>query len=120
MSLTEFHARLGNTALLFILVCGLWGIMGYLRRQPISSSYAGTLVIGEGLLLVQAAIGVLLLLGGGRPERGVHILYGVLTGLCLPGTFVYTQGRQSRAESLIYGLVGLFIFALALRARITS
>lgn len=120
MSLIEFHARLGNTAILFMLVCGLWGTISYLRGQPVSSSYAGTLVIGEGLLLLQAAIGMGLLLAAGRPGRGIHILYGVLTALCLPGAFVYTKGRRERVESLIYGLVTFFVFGLALRAMTTA
>lgn len=120
MSLVEFHARLGNTVILFILICGLWGIVGYLRGQSVSSNYAGTLVIGQGLLLAQAAIGVWLLLASGRPERSVHILYGVLAALCLPGAFAYTKGQRDRVESLVYGLASFLIFALALRARITS
>jgi hypothetical protein len=101
-SLVELHARLGNAAVLFVLVCGLWGLIGYLRGQPVSPSFWGALVVGL------------------RPGQLIHFLYGVLTVLSLPTAYAYSRGRSGRRESLLYGLVCLFIFGLALRAMTTG
>ncbi|MFQ5854251.1 MAG: hypothetical protein ACE5LU_01205 [Anaerolineae bacterium] len=116
MSLVELHAGLANTARLFALVVGLWALLNYVRRQGISPSYWGTLVIGELVLVAQALIGVVMYFQGGRPPGIVHFLYGVLVLLIWPGVYAYTQGRDTRREALIYGLASLFLFGLAWRA----
>lgn len=116
MPLAEIHARLGNTIMLFTLVVGLWALFNYVRRQGLPPSYWGTLVIGELLLATQALVGGVMYFQGGRPPRIIHFLYGVLVLLIWPGAYVYTEGRDTRREALIYGLASLFLFGLALRA----
>jgi len=114
--LLNLHDRLANTALLFVLIVALWALFNYLRGQGISPSYWGTLVIGEGLLLIQGLIGLVLFLQGARPPRLIHILYGIVVLLVWPGVYTYTQGRGTRREALIYGVATLFLFGLLLRA----
>jgi hypothetical protein len=115
--LLTLHARLLFTILLFFGALTLWGVVGYLRGQPISGGYRGALAIGELLMLAQFIIGVLLLIGGRQPAReAVHILYGLVAIIMLPGTFAYTRGRDSRWEQLIYAAVCLFLCGIALRA----
>lgn len=116
MSLVGIHGRLANTAVLFTLVVGLWALFNYIRRQGLSSSYWGTLVIGELLLAAQGLVGVVMFAAGGRPPRLIHFLYGVLVLLVWPGVYVYTEGRGTRREALIYGLASLFLCGLALRS----
>lgn len=116
MPLVELHARLANTVQFFTLVVGLWALFNYVRRQGLTPSYWGTLVIGELLLAAQAVIGVVMYIQGGRPFRIIHFLYGVLVLLVWPGVFAYTDGRNTRREALIYGLASLFLFGLSLRA----
>ena len=116
MSLVAIHARLANTVVLFTLVVGLWALLNYARRQGLSPSYWGTLVIGELLLATQALLGVAMFVQGGRPPRVIHFLYGVLVLMVWPGVYVYTEGRDTRREALFYGLASLFLFGLALRA----
>lgn len=121
MSLTEIHARIATSAVIFAAICALWGIFSYLRRQPVSSSYWGTLIIAELLMLAQGLIGVLLWLEGLRPERGiVHILYGVTAVISLPAAYVYSGGRDSRRENLLYGVVCLWLFGITLRGLTTG
>jgi hypothetical protein len=111
------HMRLLVTILLFFGALTLWGLFGYLRGQEISGGYRGALAIGELLMLAQFVIGVLLLLGGRQPSRPtIHILYGIVAIMMLPGTFAYTRGRDSRWEQLIYAAVCLFLCGIALRA----
>ena len=115
--LLTMHARLLFTILLFFGALSVWGLFNYLRGQGVSGGYRGALVIGELLMLAQFIIGVLLLLNGRQPPRlSVHILYGVVAIIMLPGTFSYTRGRDARHEQLIYTLVCLFLCGIALRA----
>lgn len=116
MPLVEIHARLANSVVLFLVVVGLWALVNYARRQGLSSSYWGTLVIGELLLAGQAVVGAVLYAQGGRPPRLVHYLYGVFILLVWPGIFAFTQGRSGRREALIYGVASLFMVGVAIRS----
>src|SRR4051794_13160465 len=109
-TLIVLHARLLITILLFFGALALSGFFSYLRGQGLSGSYRGGLAIGELLMLAQFILGVILLIGGRHPPReAVHILYGLVAVITLPGAFAYTRGRDSRYEQLIYAIVCLFL-----------
>ena len=115
--LLAIHARLLFTILLFFGALAIWGFVGYLRGQGISGSYQGALAIGELLMLAQALVGVALWIGGREAYRqSIHVLYGIVAVIMLPGTFAYVRGRDSRWEQLIYAVVCLFLCGIALRA----
>ena len=120
-TLTLLHTRLVVTILLFFGALTIWGFVNYLRGQGIGGSYKGALAIGELLMLAEFIIGVTLYLTGVRPFRpSIHILYGIVAIIMLPGTFAYTRGRDDRWEQLIYVTVCLFLCGIALRALTTG
>ena len=114
------HDRLSLTVMLFMAAVGVWGICAYLRGQSVSSSYAGALAIGEALVLVQVAAGAALLATGARPHTATHYLYGLTAVLVLPFAWSYLRARNQRQALLVYSLVALFIFGLAVRGVITG
>ncbi|MCS7220959.1 MAG: hypothetical protein RML36_02205 [Anaerolineae bacterium] len=118
--LTEIHDRLGNTALLFVLALSVWGWWRFARRQGIPPSYWGALIIAELVILAQGALGAYLWFSGLRPARDIHILYGIVSALAIPGAYVYTKGREGRAEMLVYSAVTLVLAGLILRAITTG
>ena len=120
MSLLDFHGRLGNTAMLFALGLGLWGLWLYFRKRGPTASYFGGLVIGELVFLIQGVVGAILYFSGLRPAQVVHLLYGALGVFVLPAAYTYTRGGDDRRGALIYGLIGLFLFGIALRAVTTA
>lgn len=121
MSLFVVHDRLAVSAVLFALVCTVWGFLNYFRRRPITSGYWGALVICEGLMIVQMILGILLALQGNEPARGiVHYLYGVSAVISLPAVYVFTGGRDTQRESLLYAVVSLWLFGLAVRGITTG
>ena len=117
MSLTDVHSRLAISAVLFSLICAIWGIVNYLRGRGVTSGYWGTLAIAEFLMLAQALVGLVLLVGGSVPARGllVHLLYGSTAVISLPAAYIYSKGRDGREYSLLYGVVCLWLFGIALR-----
>jgi hypothetical protein len=114
------HDRLSVTVMLFMAAVGAWGIFAYLRGQSISGSYAGALAIGEALVVVQVGAGVTMLATGARPPSATHYLYGITAILVLPFAWSYLRARNQRQALLIYSLVALFIFGLAVRGTITG
>lgn len=116
MSLVEVHARLGNTALFFCIIMGVWGAWRFIRKQGMDGSYWGAAVIAEILILAQGALGVYLWIIGLRPARNIHLLYGLVSALAIPMIFFYTRGREERPEMLMYAVGFLILAGLLLRA----
>ncbi len=116
------HAGLSNTALLFMLAMGIWGLWNFFRGEGLTGSYGGALVIGEGVMVVEAIIGVALYLGGssGMGRSWLHTLYGVVAVICLPAAFSFTRGRSSRHEVLTYACVSLFLAGIVNRLQTTG
>ncbi len=125
MPIEQIHARIGNAALLFMVIAGIWGLVRWRQKKSMDSNYLGILVVGELLLVAQAFIGIYmwLLLGRaaelGRPS--MHFLYGFLTVLTLPAVYSFSQGKiDGEREQMLYGFACLFLAALVFRASMTS
>lgn len=114
------HDRLSTTVMLYFLVVGLWGLLEFARGGEIGGNIAGALVIGQVLVLVQGAFGLVLYIEGPRPDDPVHILYGATAALILPFVWSYVRDKAPRQGLLIYSLVALFIFGLAIRGITTG
>ncbi len=120
MSLSDIHGRLANTALIFIGIMAVWGVWRAFRKQGMDSSYWGALVIAEILLIVQGAFGAYLWISGEQPGRGVHILYGVVSILIIPGLYAYTRGENDRRVMMIYAVTLIIGVGIILRAMSTA
>ena len=116
MTLSQIHSVLAQSMILYSLAYGLWGLYNYVRKVGPSGSYWGTLMVAELLYIAQGVAGAVLYLQGLRPARGVHLLYGVLALITVPAAYAYLRGQDDRRVSLVFGLVGLFLAGVALRA----
>jgi hypothetical protein len=114
-----FHLLLGRSVVFFMLIVGLWGVLAHFGKLPADGRYYSTLVLAELLAVVQAALGVVLLLLGRMPLDPIHMLYGGLAVLVLPVAYSYAN-RQRWSAPLVCGLATLFIFGLAIRAFTTT
>ena len=104
------HQRLALAGILIAVIIGIWGLITFLLKREATSGYRSTLVMTELLFVV----------GARRPHDGLHVLYGVLLVIALPIGASYTSGREPRREPLVYGLVGLFMVGLSIRAITTG
>jgi len=116
MPLTAIHDRLATSMLLFLAVAGLWGVGSSLLKRGMSGSYWGILAVGELLILAQAITGIVMWLEGARPARGIHLLYGAVALLGLPGYYAYSRGRDDPQTARSFGLICLFLVGISLRA----
>ena len=125
MSIHEIHGGIGNAALLFMLVAGVWGLIRWRRKLAIDQNYMGILIVGELLLLGQLLLGLYMMLGLGLAPPSdrpwLHYLYGFVTALTLPAVYAYTKGRTEEvSDQALYALVCLTIAALVYRAMTTA
>jgi hypothetical protein len=117
---SEIHARLATSLFLFMLLACVWSLVTALRRQGVGPNLWGIYAVGEILALAQFALGLWLLLGGLRPDRWVHLLYGVSAVLALPAYYAISRGRDDRTASFVYAGLCLFLAFIAYRAMITG
>lgn len=123
MKLLQIHSGLSRASIIFSLIIGLYGLWRFFRKEGVNANLWSILAVGELLYVVQGVVGMWLYLSGlgaSLPRPGIHILYGVMLVISLPGAFAYTRGRDQRREALIYGLVGLFLAGVSLRAIVTA
>jgi hypothetical protein len=111
------HNGVGNAAPLFMILVAALSFFNYWRGVGVDGNLTGAVVMGELMMLVQAALGIILLLAGGLyPARGIHFLYGSLTVLFFPALWAYTHGATDRRAALLWAVGGLFMMGLTLRA----
>jgi hypothetical protein len=120
MNLSEVHGRIATTSLYYFILLTVWGYWRFFCKERLSAVYWGSLAIAEGLLLIQSGLGFYLWFLGLRPSRSIHILYGIVSMMALPAVYMYTRGRQERAEMLMYGTTTLITVGLILRAMTTA
>ena len=119
-ALFVLHTGLFRTGLLITAFIGVWGLVTYFRKMPSSGSFRATLVLTEALFIAQGVIGGLMFALGRRPHDNLHWLYGVLLVIVLPIAMSYVSGRDQRREPLVYGIAGLFMAGLSIRAFTTG
>ncbi|MGQ0802270.1 MAG: hypothetical protein ACT4PI_00170 [Actinomycetota bacterium] len=72
-------------------------------------------IVAEAMMMVEVVIGVILVSGDRFVAARFHMFYGFLTFLTVGLAYQYRDAMRDRTE-LLYGLVGLFIMGLGIRA----
>jgi heme A synthase len=115
----DLHQTVARALVLYYSAVGVWGLFLAWRKAGLSPSYTGALIIGVGLGVVQAIIGLTLVLGGLRPADNLHFLYGASVILTLPLVMSYSVDKKV-SRPLAFGLASLFMAGLAIRAITTG
>ncbi len=118
--MAELHGLLSRAIVMFAAAAGFYGLYLYFRKQVVTPSYWGVIVVGNLLTLAQGALGLVLALSGAQTGEWVHILYGLTAVLWIPIiSFLnqqFNKGERNVRETLIVALVSLFEVGVALRA----
>lgn len=113
------HQLIAQSLILYYALIGIWGVFLGIRKKEMDSAFRGALIIGVVMAVIQAAVGVGLLLSGAQPGNDLHFLYGVSVILTLPLVASYFADKKT-SRPLVYGLASLFIAGLAVRALTTG
>ena len=121
MDITQIHSALATACLIFSLIIAGYGFLLYFMQRGIDANFWGTVAAGELLFVAQGVVGIILYASGLRvPRTPVHVLYGIVLVITLPGAYALTRGRDTRREVIIYALIGLFLAGVTLRAMFTA
>jgi hypothetical protein len=116
----ELHGLIARAVVLYYALVGAWGvILGLRKAQLLDAAYRGALILGVVLGVIQAAVGLVLLLTVGQPRDNLHFLYGASVILTLPLLASYIADKRV-SRPLAYGLASLFMAGLAIRAITTG
>jgi hypothetical protein len=119
-TLRPIHHQLANTGVLYMFVCGVWGLYMTARKQPMNANYRGMLAIGYSLGVLIGLLGMVMLISGAQPRDPLHILYGVVLAVALPGAAAYFNERPNERKPLIYALTSFFIMGIMIRGITTG
>lgn len=122
MSWIEIHRGLANASTLFVAILAVWALYLFFRAQPLSGGWFGAAVLCEALILVQSAVGGIMLVQGLRgPRPDIHILYGVIAIIALPAGYGYfSRINDSRTQALGMAIVCAFLWEVTRRAGIVA
>ncbi len=120
MTLTQLHDGLANSATIFVLVLAVWALALRVLSRGLGASWYGAAVVGESMIIVQGAIGALMYIQGSGamlPRPFIHILYGIVAVITLPGAYSYLTGiEDERLRTLIMALICFFLWGILRRA----
>lgn len=113
--MTHVHQFLFLPVVLYFAVLTLLGAFWFLRSSGPTGNYLGALIIGEGLIVAEAIVGLLVRLSGQQPHNALHLLYGAVLVLALPIAYGLANQRdeQDRMATGYYALACLLIVVIA-------
>ena len=98
--MTDIHITVGILVIASNLLAGLWGGAAWLRSIP-TVGFWYALRIAQVAVVLQVALGSILLLSGREADSGLHYLYGLLP----LGVSLLAEGaRAGAAERELVGL----------------
>ena len=121
------NLHLGNMVLVLLssLVAGVWGLILFFRKrtEAFSQPWKISLIVAAIFGLLQALLGIILVLLGDRPPGGslyyLHYVYGAIAALAIPVAYTYI-GKDVRKAILWLSIAALIIAAAAGRATMTG
>lgn len=117
-TLLAAHRTLAYVTIAWMVICAAYGVVSH-RRNPtlLSPAYRAVLGAGATMLALQVVLGPWLLLSGFRPAAPLHIfLYGGLSILVLPGTYIYIRKYGHDRPNMAFAMVSLFLAVFLVRA----
>ncbi|MEM7800342.1 MAG: hypothetical protein AAF633_14195 [Chloroflexota bacterium] len=118
-TLLTLHSGLLNTAWIFFLIVGIWGVFRAIRGLGVDGGYWGAVAVGQLIFVAHAVLVASLLFGGlsaSLEQPGIHLLYGAFALVFLP--FIYLValgGDDSNRGQWVMAFSTLFMFGIALR-----
>ena len=106
MTFTDVHGLLGRSFLFFSALITLWALLQTVRGREIGGDFWGAVAIGEGLIVLQTIVGIILVLQHRMPARPIHFVYGGVALLLWPAVFAFTRGDTSRRAGRWWLLAG--------------
>jgi len=114
-ALSDFHSGWGYVAIVGNAVAGAVALVAWRAPRLRGRGVWIVTIVAEAMMLIQVVIGVILVSSDEYVVARFHMFYGFLAFLTIGLAYQYRDSMRGRTEFL-YGLVGLFIMGLGIRA----
>ncbi len=121
-TILSIHRQLALSGILYMALAGLWGVSMWIRKRPMDANYRGILAIGWFLGLGIGALGLVMLLAGANPRDPIHILYGIVTAISVPGMGAWQiqRAHPDLIKPRYYALTAFFVMGVMIRGIMTA
>jgi hypothetical protein len=114
-ALLDFHEIWGYIAIGLNALAGLVALVAW-RWKPARGKWVWILtIIAESALMLQVLVGTILVASKDYVAPRFHMFYGFVAFLTVGIAYQYRRQMRGRRE-MFYGLVGLFLMGLGIRA----
>ncbi len=113
--LRDFHEVFGYVAIVANGLTAVVALAAWRAQRLRGRGVWVVTIVAEGMMLLEVVIGVILVSSDRFVAARFHMFYGFLAFLTVGLAYQYRDSLQDRTE-LLYGLVGLFIMGLGIRA----
>lgn len=114
-ALFDFHRYWGYVAIVANAIVGVLALVAWRVRRARGRWLWVLTVVAEAMMMVQVLGGAILVASKDYTVARFHMFYGFLAFLTVGLAYQYRRQMRGRVE-LFYGLVGLFIMGLGIRA----
>lgn len=119
MTLRSLHQDFSWVVVIANAVVGLWALAAHHRERLRTRALWRATIAAELTIFVQVALGVALVAGDGQDVAQMHAFYGFVAIASVGIIYSYRQ-QLAEQRHLLYGLGGLFLMGLAVRAMTIS
>jgi hypothetical protein len=114
-ALFDFHRVWGYVAIVANAIVGVLALIAWRARSWRGRWLWTVTIVAESAMLLQVLVGATLVVSKDYTAPRFHMFYGFLAFLTVGLAYQYRRQMRGRTE-LFYGLVGLFIMGLGIRA----
>ncbi|MGZ6957936.1 MAG: hypothetical protein ACXVLO_18965 [Acidimicrobiia bacterium] len=118
-ALLSFHQKWGYVAIVLNGLAGVIALAAWRWRRFRGRFVWITTIVAEGALLLQIVVGTILVARNKQlaKQNGIrfHMFYGFVAFLTIGLAYQYRDSMRGRLE-MFYGLVGLFLMGVGIRA----
>jgi hypothetical protein len=114
-ALFDFHRVWGYVAIVANAIAGVVALIAWRVRRARGRWVWVTTIVAEAMILLQVLVGVILVVSKDYTAPRFHMFYGFLVFLTVGLAYQYRKQMRGRNE-MFYGLIGLFIMGLGIRA----
>jgi hypothetical protein len=114
-ALRDFHAFWGYVAIVANALAGVYALVAWRRRALRGRAVWIVTIAAESALMVQVLVGAILVASKDYTAPRFHMFYGFVAFLTVGLAYQYRDSMRGRTE-MLYGLVGLFLMGVGIRA----
>jgi hypothetical protein len=113
--LSDVHEVFGYVTIAANGIAGVVALVAWQARRLRGRGVWTVTIVAEAMIMLEVVIGVILVSSDRFVAARFHMFYGFIAFLTVGLAYQYRDSLRGRTE-LLYGLVGLFIMGLGIRA----